>query len=262
MAGGFSHARFQLVETLKADVRIPMEERRQDGQRILCLVLQGKYCCTGIPVFTLFRSHAIATVDDIFKEVFQSALMGLTWVKSYLMSIADCERRHLRTRRLNTGNNMVVQNYCARSLCEDLRAQEVSGAGRVALLAGALGESMPAEAEQVKKITRSRSTSGYDMYKRQRISEARVDDGANAKQLCFTKSGRQSMFTGYTNLNVEEKAAYTILAAHADAQVNAVQVPAIADARSSDDMASRPTAAAEALGVLCVAVAWPVWIQV
>lgn len=106
----------QLLRT--SDRRVALPERIKNAEWLVAAARSGRHCCAGLFVHRFVLKFANVP-RDLFNDDCQQAVRGLSWLVSKLKSVANCERRHLRTRRLitNDQNSMVV--FGAKTYNED-----------------------------------------------------------------------------------------------------------------------------------------------
>ena len=187
------------------------------------LKVKGSDCCLGLFLYGLIVSM-VHCARDFFGVPMQSVLGAIIYAMSYLKSVADCERRHLRTRRILTQKSMTAENYMARSVLEDVRADVVATASRSSrmmeslcltdckesnvgtlCLVGGKKSSVGTRCmvggknsnvgtlcvvggknSNVRTAASSRQQGAYDTYRAEKLREAKLIKG-EAKRLCFTK---------------------------------------------------------------------------
>ena len=107
-----------------ADERVDLEERRNVAD---VLASRRKLCCRGRFVYN-FMHQFITCAGDFFSQTAQTIMKGIAWAIKYVLSVADAERRHLRSKRFITRTNMEFYNFFAKSFVAEWRSIVVRGA--------------------------------------------------------------------------------------------------------------------------------------
>lgn len=190
-----------------ADVRIPLAVRRLVAIRLKTLLS----CDLGRLVFHIVSKVVIAR--DMFETDFQRTLFSIALAVSYLLSVADVERRHNRHKNLITkkGSNAFA-GFTAKSLCEEVRCLAVRSANRVASVCKAVGMDtrlIEDSSAAAKAPPRQKRKSGFDVF----VEEAKqlaILDGMSAKDLCFTVAGRRQLSHAWYSLSRMDRYGYQI----------------------------------------------------
>jgi hypothetical protein len=143
-----------------ADVRLPKAVRLLVAIKLKCLL----ECDLGRLVFHLVSQVVVAR--DMFQTKFQNTLFGIAVSVSYLLSVADVERRHNRHKNLITkkGSNAFI-GFCAKSFCEEVRAIAVRAASRIEHICKSIGVDTPSAQSSLalKPQVRPKRKSGFDV---------------------------------------------------------------------------------------------------
>ena len=108
------------------DIRIP----RVDRLRRFAGLLRKAKCCTGKYVGE-FIDKIADVLSDVLQEDIQLVLRGLAHLLAYLMSVADCERRHNRHKQMICKAIQNFAPFCSRSFLEEVRSISARSVARV-----------------------------------------------------------------------------------------------------------------------------------
>ena len=143
-----------------ADDRIDMATRKQG---LMGLKVKAA-CCVGDMVFKILSIGI--TLADFFIGGVRRIIVDLTYMMSYVLSCADAERRHNRSKQTVTkkGSNDIA-SFCAKAILDEWRCLSVRSATRLKMICDAvqpLGD-MDVERSVVASLPtcKRKSTSGY-----------------------------------------------------------------------------------------------------
>ena len=244
-----------------ADERTPAVDLRGIAAELHSEFVQLRFCCTSVFVFSLLADAGIRGVTDMFAAPFQRTLTTIAFCVSFVTSVADCERRHKRTKEILHGTSMRMDHYAAQSLCADVKSQSVALAKRSAQMAqkSAL-PIMPPVCDATAKETRAiKTVSAYDLFKVDSIKEAKLQGGSAAKDMCFSAAGRQRLDKSFSDLTPNLRATYEHEASTANesrrrvalAIADKVDVP-ILGYSALEDQAPSTTVALQSVGLVAL----------
>lgn len=147
---------FQLLSL--ADVRISLAVRRMVAIKLKTLL----DCDLGRLVFSIVSKAVVAR--DLFSTDMQKVLFSLALAISYLLSVADVERRHNRHKHMITkkGSN-AFPGFCAKSLSEEIRCLATRSAKRVACVCEAIGMDAIGVSAVAAQPHRRKRKAGFDV---------------------------------------------------------------------------------------------------
>ena len=171
-------------------------------------------CCLGDLAYTLREVHQVKDVDAVFGKDFQTSLRSLVFAFGFIMSVADIERIHRRSKALLTTNLMNFDTFSSKHCLEDLRRQAVATAKNVEELGTAAGTHAPkgektqgAGSDMAREQTQPTKKTGFEVWKAGYVAMAKVQK-RNAKELLFTKEGRAELTREWAKLTAREKCEY------------------------------------------------------
>ena len=117
-----------------SDSRIDQSTLSDRGSRLLQKYVRE--CCVGSCVHKTLAS--VSDVAQLFTGEAALILKSLAWCMAYLLSVADAERRHLRSKRLTTNPYMTLARIVAKSSIAEWRSLSLRSARRVVELSDAI----------------------------------------------------------------------------------------------------------------------------
>ena len=193
------------------DMRQRPQLRRDTAETLLTSFREERVCCIGAFIYMILSDAGVSSCVDLLGEKFQRIVHALAYLLMHLRSVADIERRHLRTRHILHDTSMHVDHYNARSMTEEVRPLALKDAARAqshlrmsGVQSAALLAALAPEPAKLKK-----KRSAYDLFRDDRIKEASVDSDGSAKRICFG-DGRREMDRAFARLSVQERAAYDV----------------------------------------------------
>ena len=191
------------------DVRQPPHVRRATAETLYTLFCSGRVCCIGAFTYMILSDAGVSSCVDLLEEKFQRTVHALAYVLMYLRSVADIERRHLRTRHILHDTSMNVGHYNARSVNEEVRSLALKDAARAQShlrISGAQSAApLAAPAPEPERLHRKKSA--YDFFKEDKVKEASVD--GTAKRICFG-DGRKDLDREFSRMSGQRRAAYDL----------------------------------------------------
>ena len=198
---------------MTADNRIDLTHRFDIGQRLH--QRRRKRCCVGAVVADVLEP--LPLVADIFEPKTQQAVRGLGYGISYLKSVADCERRHKRSKHFICKGVSSFAGFATKTYLEDWRLHAVRNAARETETLAALKDALPESAQHTDHARnaaaskRTKQKSGYDCFVTEKKEEEKAG-GGSAKQLCFSTTGRKRLSSEWLATPPQEKMAYKMQA--------------------------------------------------
>lgn len=185
-----------------ADARVPSDTNRERLRNIL----KKSKCCNGLIVDDLVQIALTEVEENILPSRVPRMIDGLARAKSRLASVADLERRHLRTRRILTSHSLGFQNLCSKSLLEDVRSDATASAQTAKAVAQAVGISLVDDVRVVgNNETKRKRQSACDIFLEELAAERKAC-GQSARSLYF--AGRAQAIEAFGNLPDDQRREY------------------------------------------------------
>ena len=142
------------------------------------------------------HSGGLRVPEDMFSEVLQAVLRALPWAIVLIVSVADLERCHKRTKSvLNSDVMMMYSHFAAQSFLEDL----TTISGRCAAVANAMVNAL--SSQEIKPAitsalpppaTVARNKSGYELFVDDEVTRVELARGST-RDLLLNADGRDLM---------------------------------------------------------------------
>ena len=139
-------------------------------------------------------------------------LQAVAYFVIWLLSVADIERAHGRSKRTFSKHGSQFIGIATKSFGDQLREHAFLGARRVdELLRRFKSGREPPPVLGLEPPKKMRRSSGYDAYKEEKKLQARAA-GLSTQKLTFTKAGHATLNAGWHALHKDETAKYNLIA--------------------------------------------------
>ena len=148
-----------------------------------------------------------ALIGDLFAPEAQITLKSLSMLLSYLMSVADIERRHKTNKGLLATKSESFASFVAVCNIAEWRAMARRSVTRIDMVREAL-QGLPMlpslEDKAPKPEKRLKRKSAFENYVEEIKNEHKLEK-RNVQELCFTKAGRRILREGWRDLPQSER---------------------------------------------------------